>query len=235
MRPISQSIEAATAVGRVTGEPGLLDDLQATADAVQRLVPDCVGLSVAWVEHGVTLTLVASDEQIALMDALQYLDGGPCVEAVDLGHGLETRLLEAEEEQRWRLFAQANASAGIRSTLTFPLTEEGRVVGSVNLYGASDHAFEDVHDELARLLGSRAPWATRNADLSFESRRAAERAPEVLRRQGAVARAVGMLAAGDHVSTTVAEQRLGQAAERAGISVADLAEALLRLRDSDAP
>ena len=235
MRPIPQTIEAATAVGRATEEPGLLEDLQATADAVQRLVPDCVGLSVAWVEHGVTFTLVASDEQIALMDALQYLDGGPCVEAVDLGHGLETRLLGPEEEQRWQLFARANAAAGIRCTLTFPLTEDGRVVGSVNLYGASDHAFEDVHDELARLLGSRVPWATRNADLSFESRRTAERAPEVLRRQGAVAQAVGMLAANDHVSVAVARQRLEQAADRAGVSVGELAEELIRLRDTDAP
>jgi hypothetical protein len=234
VRPIPQSIEAAAAVSRATGETDLLDGLQATADAVQLLVPDCVGLSVAWVEHGVTFTLVASDDQIALLDALQYLDGGPCVEAVDLGHGLETRLLGTEEEQRWQLFAQANASAGVRCTLTFPLTEEGRVVGSVNLYGASDHAFEDVHDELARLLGSQGPWVTRNADLSFESRRTAEKAPDVLRAQGAVAQAVGMLAARDQLTVGVAQQRLEQAADRAGISVGELAQALLQLRDGSA-
>lgn len=231
MRPIPQTIEAVAHVGRATGEPGLLDDLQATADEVQRLVPDCVGFSVAWVEHGVTFTLVASDEQIALLDALQYLDGGPCVDAVDLGHGLETRLLGPEDEQRWRLFARANAAAGIRCTLTFPLTENRRVVGSVNLYGASDHAFEDMHDELARLLGSQAPWATRNADLSFESRRAAEIAPQVLRARAALSRAVESLAAHDGIEPTVARRRLEEAADRAGISVAQLAQALLRLRE----
>lgn len=137
MKLISQTIEAVAAIGRVTGEPGLLEELQATADAVQRLVPDCVGLSVAWIEHGL---------------------------------------------------------------------------------GTQPGGSQDVHDELAWLLGSKAPWATRNADLSFDSRRTAESAPEVLRTRGAVALAVGFLAARAHVDVDVAQQRLEQAAARAGIS-----------------
>lgn len=55
------------------------------------------------------------------------------------------------------------------------------MVGTVNLDGASDHAFEDEHDELAWLLGAKAPWATRHAGLCFDCRRTAESAPVVLR------------------------------------------------------
>lgn len=181
MRPIPETVAAVAALGRVTGEPDLLVDLMATAEAVQQLVPDCVGLSLAWVEHGVTFTLVASPEQIAVLDALQHLDGGHLVDVVEPGPELERRLRGPEEEQWWGLSARAGAAAGVRCSLTFPLAENDAVVGSVSLYGASDHAFEDVHQELAQVLGSQAPWVTRNADLAFESRRTAQEAPSVLR------------------------------------------------------
>lgn len=180
MRPIPETIAAVAALGRVTGEPDLLEDLMATAEAVQQLVPDCVGLSLAWVEHGVTFTLVASPEQLAVLDALQYLGGGRRHDPVGPGREPERRLRGPEEEQRWSLSARVDAAAGVRCSLTFPLAENDAVVGSVSLYGASDHAFEDVHQELAQVLGSEAPWATRNADLGFESRRTAQEAPSVL-------------------------------------------------------
>lgn len=180
MRPIPETVEAVAELGRVTGGSDLLEDLLATAEAVQQLVPDCVGLSLAWVEHGVTFTLVASPEQIAVLDALQLLSGGHRVGVAQPGPATEGLLRGPEEEQWWGLSVRADATATVRCSLTFPLAENDAVVGSVSLYGASDHAFEDVHPELARVLGSEAPWATRNADLAFESRRTAQEAPAVL-------------------------------------------------------
>ena len=156
MRPIQQTIEAVTKISRYTVSGHLLDALQRLADKIH-LVPDCIGMSLAWAEHGVTFTLVASDEEIAVLDALQYFDGGPCVDAVHSGHGIETGSASPLDEEHWRLFAQATAAAGVRSTLTFPVTQSGRVVGSVNLYGASPNTFEGHHEELAAHLcvGSR--------------------------------------------------------------------------------
>src|SRR6185295_1242079 len=43
------------------------------------IVPECVGLSVALLSHGLTLTLAATSETVAGLDAVQYVDGGPCV------------------------------------------------------------------------------------------------------------------------------------------------------------
>jgi hypothetical protein len=229
MRPIQQTVEAVGMVSRYAGDNDMLAALQELADRVQDLVPDCVGLSIAWAEHGVTFTLVASDEEIAVLDALQYFDGGPCVDAVRNRQGIETGSVSPLEEEQWRLFAQASAAKGIRSTLTFPLMDASSAVGSVNLYGASRHAFEDHHDELAAILGAWAPGAVRNADLSFNTRVAAEHAPQALRAQGAITRAVGMIVVHQGLDVTTAHELLDAAATRAGIKPEQLAEALIQL------
>src|SRR5690349_13315620 len=63
----------------------LLETLIVQGRRVQELVPDCIGLSLAVLSQGVTLTLVASGRDIALLDAIQYLHSGPCVRAAATG------------------------------------------------------------------------------------------------------------------------------------------------------
>jgi GAF domain-containing protein len=229
MKPIDQTVEAVGLASRYTDETDLLSALQELGDKVQELVPDCVGLSLAWAEHGVTFTLVASEEEIAVLDAVQYLDGGPCVDAVHTGRGIATGAASPLEEEEWRLFAQATAAAGVRSTLSFPMVDAAGVVGSVNLYGASGRAFEDHHEELAEILGGWAPGAVRNADLSFETRRLAEQAPQTLRAQSLITRAIGLIVVRQGTDVTTAHELLDTAATRAGIRPEQLAEALLQL------
>ena len=229
MRPIPQSIEAARELEHYLGDSDVLVHLQSVTNQVQDLVPDCIGLSLAWNEHGITFTLVATDEEIAAMDAVQYLDGGPCVSALERRHGIETTSDELLGEDPWRLFAQVTAARGVRSTLTMPITDHGQVVGSVNLYGGSDRAFEGHHEDLARILGAWAPGAIRNSDLAFSTRKVAERAPRQLRAQGAVSKAVGMLAELLRIGVDEAEQRLEDAARRAGLTPAQFARALIEL------
>ena len=107
------------------------------AAGVREIVPDCVGLSLAYREHDVTFTLVATDEITAALDALQYLDDGPCVTAVDEAHTVEFSEDDVLDEARWHLFAGGTAAAAVASTLTLPIVVEANVVGSVNLYASS--------------------------------------------------------------------------------------------------
>lgn len=90
MRPITETIELADELTRSldTGFD-VLDHLQGLADRIQSTVPDCMGMSIAWTEQGVAFTLVSSDEEIAVLDGIQYLSGGPSVEAVERGTGLK--------------------------------------------------------------------------------------------------------------------------------------------------
>jgi GAF domain-containing protein len=191
------------------------------------VVPDCVGLSLSVLDQGVTLTLVATCEMVASMDAMQYLDGGPCVDAALLEETVDVAAIDALDERRWQLFARAGAAQGVASSLSLPIQEDGRVVGSVNLYASSANAFEGHDQELAGLFGAWAPGAVRNADLSFSTRLDAAAAPARLQDQYLVDQATGMLAASQRLHILDARNRLRDAAANAGLTETQVARAIL--------
>ena len=209
-------------------------DLEATlayqADRVLEIVPDCIGISITYLQEGLTFTLVAEPEEIAVLDAIQYLHGGPCVEAATSGKRLDVPDVDPLDEGAWQRYARAVAAHGVASTLSLPIREdgdEGHVVGSVNLYGASGNAFTGHHDQLAALFGAWAPGAVSNADLSFSTRLAAAASPARARERSLLDEAVGVLAESEHVDVGSAERRLREAAARAGLTEVQIAQAVL--------
>src|SRR6478735_5928249 len=138
LQPIPETRQAINELEPNDDVDDLLADLLDKGRRVRELVPDCVGVSLATVAHGVTLTLVASDRDIAMLDSLQYLDDGPSVDAVATPRVVTFDADdESDWEGRWQLFAGASAAFGVRSTLSLPILVDDEVVGSVNLYGAS--------------------------------------------------------------------------------------------------
>lgn len=228
--PIPETREAADELSPDEDGAGgeWLGALLRLAERARELVPDLVGVSVARLQAGLAFTVVASDATIAVLDAVQYVDGGPCV---DGAQALERRGLEADDpldEERWRLFSLATAARAVRSTLTLPiLAQDGSVRGSVNLYAGSGHAFGDVHEDLAEVFGAWAAGAVENADLSFRTLEEARRAPGLLRDQVVVDTAVGILISQLGVPEEAARRRLADAASRAGTSVVRLAREII--------
>ena len=228
MEPISETRQAVEEFGSLWPDDGdLLWALQRSAERVRDLVPDCVGFSLASTERGVTFTLMATDDEIAVLDALQYLGGGPCVESVKAEKVLAYNTQEPLDENDWQLFARGTAAAAVASTLTLPILAEGRVVGSVNMYAASGHAFDGRHGALAEIFSAWAPGAVTNADLDFTTRRVAERAPEILRAERHIGIAVGIITADLHTDPEKAREHLREAAQRAGTTEVKLAEKLV--------
>ncbi|HXH79434.1 GAF and ANTAR domain-containing protein [Nocardioides sp.] len=225
MEPIPETSEAVDEFGPF--EPDLLERLQDKARHVRELVPACVGLSLASREHGVTFTVVATDEEIAALDGAQYLDSGPCVESVKAEQVLEYTADDFFQESSWQLFALSTAAAGISSTLTLPILKEAQVVGSVNLYAASPQAFTGHHEGIAEIFHAWAPAAVANADLGFATRGTAQQAPQILREVTRIKVAVGVLVESQGLTLEAAEQQLSQAARRAGVSEAALAERII--------
>lgn len=174
----------------------------------KEIVPECVGLSLGRVEDGITLTLVASSDESAVLDAVQYLDGGPCVDAADKAEPLDVRHTELLDESRWQMYARATAAAGVASSLSLPIIREGRVVGGVNLYASTPNAFDGRHEELARALHASAEGAVTNADLTFETRRRAAEAPARLADLEDIDIATGIVAASQDVGIDTALARL---------------------------
>ena len=229
MEPIPETLKAIGELDPYLEDGGLLEQLTRMATLARAVAPEIVGVSVAVPAHGVTFTLLATDEVTAALDGVQYLTSGPCVEALSEEEVVATHLMS---ESRWHAFAKAGAAAGVRSTLTFPIVNQGNVVGTVNIYGGTDDTFTGRHRRLASVFGAWAPGAVANADLSFSTRRVAEQAPEQLRDQAQVGMAAGIVAAARNVDVATAEEYLEDAARRAGVPVVNLARAVLDVRDS---
>lgn len=238
------------------GDAAVAAVLASMGRKAQQIVPECVGLSLALLEEELTFTLVASSEEVAALDAVQYLDGGPCVEAThtaspvgmvggaagpadreppdDPGPPRDADDPEdvddvqdvSDLEARWHLYARASAAAGVASSLTLPIERGGAVIGTVNLYAATPDAFDGHHQALARALGASAGDAVSNADLSFSTRLAAVATPERMADQTDVDVALGLIAQSQQVEIPVARERLRSAAARAGISEGQAARAV---------
>jgi GAF domain-containing protein len=208
------------------GDLGLADLVLAMGRNARAIVPRCVGLSLGVLEDGLTFTLVASREEISGLDAVQYLDGGPCVSGAHANQRLDFRTDDATGEHQWLLYAQATAAAGVASSLTLPIERGGRVLGTINLYASTPDAFEGHHDELARALGASAETAVSNADLSFRTRLVAAAAPERLAHQDDINRALGVISEHHRVDIPTAREHLREAAARGGITQADAARAI---------
>jgi GAF domain-containing protein len=232
VEPIPETLEAIDELVVTEDEQAddLAERLRRTADRAQRIVPGLVGVSIASRAHDVTFTLVATDEEVAVLDAVQYLFTGPCVDAMDEGHGISTSPEGLLSEERWHRFARASAAAGVRSTLTFPVVEDGEVVATVNLYGRADDTFAGQHEALAEVFGAWAPGAVTDADLAFTTRATAQEAPDQIRESALIDVATGILAAQRDIAVDEARAQLEDAAHRAGVPVVVLARVLVDLQ-----
>ena len=194
------------------------------------LVPSCVGLSLGMVKDGLTFTLVATSEQVASIDAAQYLDGGPCVDVATGSDTLDVDIPDLLDEGRWSAFALASAAHGVRSTLSLPIVRDGELLGGVNLYAAGSHAFEGKHEALAMALGASAVGAVADADLEFTSRARAIQTPGTMADLRIVDTAVGMLAAREGIDVDTAKVQLQDSATRAGVTLVQAARVVSYLR-----
>jgi GAF domain-containing protein len=230
MEPIPETVEAVNELDPADEEIDLLAHLVQLAGRGKQIVPDLVGVSIARLELGLTFTLVATTAEIATLDGIQYVAGGPCVTGAHTNQVREFNGSDILDEETWRLFAAATAAHAIHSTLTLPVVAAERVVGTVNLYAASPHAFVGHHDELAEVFGAWAAGAVANADLSFTTRSKAEEAPRKVREKLIIDVATGIVAAQLGVDVQAAEACLRDAAARADVSAAQLARDILRTR-----
>ena len=232
MQPLPETTQALEALAMATDDDdaALVEQFDRAAAAAQRIAPDCVGLTLSFVQEGVCFTWVTTDVESAELDAIQYLEGGPCVAA----RGAGTLHPDSDDgllgERRWRTFAAASARAGVSSTLSIPLVSSGRVYGGLNLYGGTADAFDDHREELAALYGGWPEGAVSNADLTFSTMARSRTAPRVIADATRSNMAVGMIMAAHGLPEAAARTRLSDAAARAGVSQGQVADILLETR-----
>jgi GAF domain-containing protein len=231
MEPVPETVEAINELDPSVDDVDLLAHLVALANRGQEVVPDLVGVSIARLDQGLTFTLVASAGMIAVLDAVQYVAGGPCVDGAHTNQVTEFDREDVLDEKRWRLFAEATAERGVRSTLTLPVLGRERVEGTVNLYAASARAFVGHHEELAEVFGAWAAGAVTNADLGFRTLTEAKAAPQRVREGHVIDVAIGIVAVQLGVDAETALARLRDGAARARVSLSQIARRIVRARE----
>lgn len=197
----------------------LTADVDALAASVVRLVPSCVGVSLTILDRDLTFTLVASDRDVRTCTPAHPPEGSRAPDKVDCAQALD--------ESLWLSDALTTAAPGVRTTLTLPVTSQGHLDGSLQVYAADPNAFVSVTPALQRLAGTCASAPVTNSDLAFTSRQRAEHAPAILENSAIVDQAVGRLVAAYTIDLRAARSRLYDAAAREGTSVPDVARAVV--------
>src|SRR3954468_15965854 len=106
VEPVPETERVLRRLGAMYGNDALAPDLRPKVERAAEVAPGLVGISLGLVRHGLTLTYLASDQQTATPDGVQYLDGGPCVQASHTGEVLHLHVDELIDEGRWQLFAR---------------------------------------------------------------------------------------------------------------------------------
>lgn len=232
MDPIPPTADALEELDNI-GETSARAELTAMAERVVALIPSAVGLSLTLLSDNITLTMAASNLETKILDAVQYLHGGPCMTAVAENAVVDLDPEHVLDEERWGLYARASAVHGVQSSLSLPIVDpHGVVTGGVNLYASTPRAFEGHHDQVARFVRAWAPGAVTNADLTFSTRLAAAQAPTALAELSDLDYAAGIVAARNNIEIDLAQQHVADAAAQAGTSVLDLARTIIRIEEA---
>ena len=204
----------------------LVERLESVSALAVQLLPSCVGVSITVVVDGDPFTVTATTEDINLLDATQYLDGGPCVDAA--GGDDEMRIADVLDERQWQAFAQAAAATGVRSSLSIPLRRpSGQTFGALNLYASEPDAFRGKEGKLADLFGVHVNELVTNADLSFMTREQARQLPQRLADHERVNQAIGLLVERRGWTAQEARERMEFAAGNAHASITSIAEVVM--------
>jgi hypothetical protein len=208
----------------------LVERLESVSSLAVQLLPSCVGVSITVVVDGDPFTVTATTADINLLDATQYLDGGPCLDATAAED--EVRVVDVLDERQWQAFAQAAAATGVRSSLSIPLHRpSGEAFGALNLYASELDAFRGKEGQLADLFGVHVNELVTNADLSFVTREHARELPQRLADHERVNQAVGLLVERRGWTAKEARERMELAAGSAHASMTSIAEVVMVMID----
>ena len=116
---------------------GFLDHLATLAVTVLPADTSC-GITLRR-EHG-AMTVASSDARASQVDEIQYgHDEGPCLHSLRTGQAVVVDDLAADD--RWGAYRMPALGHGIRSSLSLPLRTNGEIIGALNIYAGTPHAF----------------------------------------------------------------------------------------------
>ena len=197
-------------------------DVQRTLDKMCLLLVD----TVAGCDHAVVTVVrnqhldspAASDGVGRAVDAIQFEDDGPCVEAIREHQTVVTDDLITET--RWPQFSRRAVEAtGVRSMLAFRLFVAGDTLGSLNLYSKQPGGFTEESLAVGTIFAAHASVALRAA----RTKEDLARLREVVETRELIGQAKGILMGRRGISSEAAMELLCRGAERLKIELRELA------------
>jgi GAF domain-containing protein len=151
---------------------------------------DEVGISL--VRDGRPTTAAWTSEPVRKIDELQYEVGsGPCLQAIL--DGRVHRIPSTHEDHSFEQFSSAAVGQDLLSTLSIPLTVDGKPLGALNFYSRSKEGFDEGAERVASRFTEEASVLIANAQSFYDSAAIIEQLKEALETRDVIGTAKGIL------------------------------------------
>jgi GAF domain-containing protein len=216
------------------GTQDIQEFLQELAALAARRVTAGVSCGITLQPNGRPLTVASSDTLAGQLDEVQYgIDDGPCLHAMRTGQPV--RILDTAGEARWSGFSGRAAAQGIRSTLSLPLTADGKHIGALNLYATGPEAFGPAETRRAENFAANATGAialavrqAASADLTSQLRAA-------LASRAVIDQALGVIMAQERYTHDQAFAVLRSASQNRNTKLRDIAAEIVTSVSGEIP
>ena len=201
--------------------------LHAVADLSRRHIPGTEHCSITLIRGGQRARTVASTGQLATdLDQAQYHHNqGPCLDAGRTDQVLH--LPDMTTETRWPRYTPHALHIGARSSLSIPLPVENYLVGALNLYATTPHAFTDHSTRTGESLAAHLTAALSYAETATTHRNRIEQLNHALESRGIIEQAKGMLMMQQQCTAEHAFQQLRKLSMDENIKLQDLATSIV--------
>ncbi len=184
-------------------------------------------------DHGVATT--GSSDQFAMqLDEIQSACGqGPCLQALRTGQRVQVSDLAAED--RWPDYQIRALAAGVRSSVSLPLTVDGTSVGALNLYSRAPDSFDDSDIRRAESFTRQAATVL---TLMLRLARQAEQEGqllEALATRAVIDQAMGIVMAQRQISSVAAFGVLREASQNSNRKLSIIAAELIEATTGNPP
>ena len=185
---------------------------------------EACGLTLEQEGRGFTVTY--SGELARRGDERQYeLDDGPCLESLRTGRVVSVD--DMTHERRWGQYPQRAVDAGVRASLSLPLTVGDRARGALNLYASTPNAFTDTDEHEARSWAGQASGALSVAWRMSERNDQVDHLNRGMVTRQVIGQAVGLLMSQRRCTAEEAFALLKGASQRSNEKLRDVAERMI--------
>ena len=224
--PHETALELAKLAGLALSEPDLDTALIAITRVAVSVVEPCDGASLTMRSRGVPSAPLASDEWSVTLDQLQFVEQeGPCLDC--LREGSVMRVPDLATDGRFPNYGPRATELGARSTMSLPLSADGRTVGALNLYSRRSDAFDSESVAVGELLAAHASLAISAATAYYSSRDLADQMRQALESRAVIEQAKGVLIARHGGKADDAFAMLVELSQRSNRKLREVAQSLV--------